>query len=508
MEKEFYTVVVADDEAELLDAVCEMIPWKDIGFCLVGRAGNGWDALQLVEQLRPDLLLTDIHMNFISGISLAKQVRELQPLTQIIFLSGYDDFEYAQKAIEYNVLRYLLKPISMEELTRELEQVHVRIAEIFQTLRPRQQKGIGWQTTLLSGLLDGFGGEPDRMQFLRDGLIPENGGKMWVLAVECQKDISYTVDVVMEKSFCSHSVYTGGRVLTLLAGEGFQKLPTALDELSQAIWRVLGLRSTMGISRCFEQLSGLNGACREAVDAQHLAEPGSIQFVNTIGAAETPGQTMKDSAEKLEKLLKESNRANLEVQLPRTLTQKTDVPLRQQIMQVQVLARALQLLTDNSDFQELQELCRRYGVPQMLFEGHPDSGKRIAELYLTAQNRLSEQHREGMGLLCSQALDVIRQDYGKENLSLGSVSEQLHVSPNYLSANMKKYAGDTFINLLTKKRMEVAKELLTKEPIRIYEVAQRCGYSDQHYFSFCFKKYFGVSPAQLRRSEHEKAGNL
>ena len=99
MAAETYTVVVADDEQELREAVCSMIRWEEIGFRLVGSAGNGLDALQLVEQLQPDLLLTDIQMPFITGTELAKSVRELQPLISIAFLSGYDDFEYAQRAI-------------------------------------------------------------------------------------------------------------------------------------------------------------------------------------------------------------------------------------------------------------------------------------------------------------------------------------------------------------------------------------------------------------------------
>ena len=511
MEKEFYTVIVADDEPELLDAVCEMIPWNSIGFQLVGRAGNGWDALQLVEQLRPDLLLTDIQMNFISGISLAKQVRELQPLTQIVFLSGYDDFEYAQYAIEYNVLRYLLKPIGMEELTRNLVEIHQKITDIFQHLQPKQQAVADWRATVLSGLLDSYGGKPDRLQFLREGLIREHDDSFWVLAVECSQDISYTVDVVMEKSFCSHSVYSGGRVLTLLAGDSFSKLPAALEELSQAIWRVLGLRCTMGISRCFSSLDDMNSACREAVDAQHLAEPGSIQFVNAIAASEKSGQSLKDAAAALDAVLKTTDREELEVQLPRVLESHSgDSRLQQQILLVQLLGRAVDLLADNDGPQSVEELCRRCGLEEMLFPGQPLDRCRSAvmRLYFAARNRIAEQHREGMSLLCSQALDIISQDYRKEDLSLGAVSERLHVSPNYLSSNMKKYAGDTFINLLTQKRMEVARELLTKKNIRIYEVAQQCGYSDQHYFSFCFKKYFGVSPAQLRRAEQEKAGQL
>lgn len=95
-EKGLYTVVVADDEDELREAVCKMLPWEKLGFRLVGEAGNGLDALELVEQLEPDLLLTDIRMPFISGIELARQVREIHPSMHIAFLSGYDDFEYAK----------------------------------------------------------------------------------------------------------------------------------------------------------------------------------------------------------------------------------------------------------------------------------------------------------------------------------------------------------------------------------------------------------------------------
>ena len=98
-----------------------------------------------------------------------------------------------------------------------------------------------------------------------------------------------------------------------------------------------------------------------------------------------------------------------------------------------------------------------------------------------------------------RALRIIETRYRDESLSLSSVSEELHVSPNYLSANMKKYAGDTFINLLIKKRMAVAQTMIHAGSMKIGEVAERCGYSDQHYFSFCFKKYYGVSPARMRR---------
>ena len=134
-DKNIYTVVVADDEDELREAVCTMTPWEALGFHLVGNASNGLDALELVERLEPDLLLTDIRMPFISGIELARQVREIRPAMHIAFLSGYDDFEYAKQAIQYNIISYMLKPLTMDGLAAELKVIHEKIDQRYASLR-------------------------------------------------------------------------------------------------------------------------------------------------------------------------------------------------------------------------------------------------------------------------------------------------------------------------------------------------------------------------------------
>lgn len=113
-----YTVVVADDEEEIRRSLVRRVKWEEIGFEVVGEAENGADALELVEKLEPDLLLTDIKMPFLSGIELARAVREVRPMVQIAFLSGFDDFTYAQQAIQYNIVSYMLKPISAKESRR------------------------------------------------------------------------------------------------------------------------------------------------------------------------------------------------------------------------------------------------------------------------------------------------------------------------------------------------------------------------------------------------------
>lgn len=273
--KNLYTVVVADDEDELREAVCTMIPWQELGFRLVGSAGNGLDALQLVEKYEPDLLLTDIRMPFISGLELARQVREVHPATSIAFLSGYDDFSYAQQAIRYGVISYMLKPLTVRGLSEELENIRRRMDQDWAAGRRAEQE----------------------------------------------------------------------------TGE-------------------------------------------EASPASPAVPPGD-------------GETAVKGGE----------------------------------------------------------------------------------------------------LLCRRALEAIEQNYRDPSFSLASLGAMLDVSPNHLSACIKKYAGETFINTLIRRRMQTAQELLTGSNLKIREVAERCGYTDQHYFSYCFKKYSGESPNALRRRlETERNG--
>lgn len=130
-----YTVVFADDEVELRQAILQRIDWEGLGFSVVADAENGVEALEAVEQHEPDLLITDIRMPLMTGIELARRVREVCPATQIVFLSGYDDFGYAQEAIRYNVISYLLKPISAAELSEELGHIRAKMDARLEELR-------------------------------------------------------------------------------------------------------------------------------------------------------------------------------------------------------------------------------------------------------------------------------------------------------------------------------------------------------------------------------------
>ena len=505
MADQIFTIVVADDEEELLDDVCTLIDWESIGFRLVGRANNGLDALQLVEQLEPDLLLTDIQMPFIKGTELARQVRELQPLIQIAFLTGYDDFEYARSAIESQVISYLLKPIKMTELTNKLSEIHAKMVNRFNSLIPSEGPA-SRHLTVASLLLDqnaDYPGEQEIIKRLNDtGIIFREPVLLAVLAISAESfppKADQTVDTVLRDHYSSCSIISGGRILSLVISEDdFNRFGTVLDELYCVCKRIFGSECTVGVSRIFSEFAGTVPACREAVDATRLADGPGVINISQVSSESTDIVNPAQSASELDRVLFSGNSSELEGYLNKVMGPGTG-----ELSIMQTLVTAQNVLQAAIGKDDLAMLLRRTSLTDPLKEKLDSETfrRRVKELCVAGNEMIVNRKQKGMRVLVDRTLQIINTRYMDENLSLNLVSEELHVSPNYLSANMKKYAGDTFINLLIKRRMEVAKALINSGGMKIVEVAERCGYSDQHYFSFCFKKYFGVSPAKMRKGE-------
>ena len=124
---ENYKVLLADDEAEIRTGISRKIDWFALGFTLVGEAANGEEALELAEQLRPDVVLTDIKMPFMNGLELCRRLRMSLPGAGLVVFSGFNDFEYARRAIDIGVERFLLKPVTKNTLIGVLGELKEKI---------------------------------------------------------------------------------------------------------------------------------------------------------------------------------------------------------------------------------------------------------------------------------------------------------------------------------------------------------------------------------------------
>jgi two-component system response regulator YesN len=122
-----YKLLIVDDEKVVRDRVVSLLDWETAGFEVIGSCENGLEAMEILEKDCPDLIMTDIRMPFMDGLELAGFVQRNYPMVKLVFLTGFDDFNYARKAIDLSVMDYLLKPITADELSESLKRIRERL---------------------------------------------------------------------------------------------------------------------------------------------------------------------------------------------------------------------------------------------------------------------------------------------------------------------------------------------------------------------------------------------
>lgn len=522
-----YTVIVADDEEQLRRALIRKVDWKMAGFEVIGEAENGIEALELVEKFEPDLLLTDIKMPFVSGIELARQVREIRPTTNIAFLSGFDDFSYAQQAIQYNILSYMLKPISSEELTQELIKIREKIDDKFRLFTESNiYKLDDAQSFLLPLILDDsfeetpedeeqicqaaiqFGliqSEDHELQYaiIVTGIIDQDGN------VVTEKTSVSAIDHILSKYVRHISVFIHGRIVSVVSAtqRGMEKyLHIMVEEIEQSIRRIMGVYGAVGVSRSYNRLYLTRIAYTEAMNAMGLVrkDGGGVQLFSDLGVSEeVKPEVVLGYINHIETLIKGGSEKELVTYMESAfndMKQRRSLLLEANLFMIQLVGMIYKVIYAVVNPEEIQKLNIHMPLESKVGLGNfTDIQGRCCKAAVEARKIISEQRKTTSAIICEKVLSVIEKRYMEQELSLAQLSREIAVSPNYLSTLIKKTTGNTFVDLLTKKRVEAAKELLDTTSMKIREISEKCGYNDQHYFSYSFKKYTGASPNEFRR---------
>ncbi len=526
-----YSVLVVDDEIRQREAVIQNVDWEQAGFSVAGDAENGIEALELIEKLEPDLILTDIKMPLMTGLELARKVREISPATKLVILSGYDDFEYAQEAFKYNVIRYLLKPISASELSEEIKKIKAEMDEEFERLKTgssNEEVELRLKKTeFLLPLLLGTGEDVYTPQELKDnakklGLIKSDGDCYSVVVSKfktfsnesCTEahHIDFVNSIVGKYATCE-SFFVNGRIVTLVTSEPEEmsaKLRLPVIELVQSAKKLFNQKCTIGISQTVNDPSLLSLACTQAITARRYTSDGAgdIRFINDQERKSTYElENVEKSVYKLEQLLKVGSKEEISKFLEDMLTKKSRDGIDYLIIQILATAhRCVSVLSDNNALSELFS-SNNFFTSRLSFDFNEQYKKDLISLCLDVRDIISRSQRHESENICDRALQIINEEYMNEDLSLTDASDKLGVSPNYLSALIKKTKSRNFVTLVTERRMKAASDLLLCTSMKIFEISQKCGYNDQHYFSYCFKKYYGMSPNKYRE-EHLGGGNV
>lgn len=539
-----YSVLLVDDEALIREAISENTNWEELGFTLTGTCKNGKEALEAIKKNPPDLLLTDICMPYMDGMELARHVYEDYKGIKMVIISGYDEFEYAKLAVKYQVSEYILKPITARELSDTLRKVKISLDEAGTADRsPKKMRGSmegmaplvheRFLNSLLSGNVTRqevekrFGSMQENPGFLLNGTRFLTG----MIHVDRLQDFLQKGEGT-GKSLAYFSVLnTAGDILKrhgagiafqdaqeqtmlLFAGDRdlTQKAYSTGEEICRELKEKLDLPCTIALGTevsAVEEIHESAASMRKAMDQRFLL--GGDKVI-VPGAGDTLGERKElDVPAMMEPVLlgiRSSDQGEV-----RESTQKFIRGVRECggtknrtifFIQNAVLAVMSGLGSGLSGEEEIllqeRELLNAVYGREYLYEAEKD----LIRFFLGLTEKLQEK-KDGAGRRQAVlALDYIEKNFGNSQVSLNSVCNHLAMSTSYFSSVFKEQTGETFIEALTRKRMDKAKELLENTSKKTCEIAWEVGYSDPHYFSSTFKKMTGMTPRAYGRKMRDR----
>ena len=521
---ELYRVLLVDDEEDIREGISRKMDWLGLGFSLVGEAANGQDALELAESLRPDVILTDIKMPFMDGLELCRILTDRLPAARFVVFSGFDAFEYAKQAIQMNVVEYILKPINADELSAVLRRLKDQLdreraeRRNVELLRSRYTENLPVLRELFyANLLDGHiepGTERERAARLDIDLQGEEWAVGLAYIGSDRRDALSTLSVqkLLEESLtadrCKLSLYNDWVAVIVSLTESFTiyDLIRVLDRVCTLAASYLGLTLTVGVGAPCKELSGMARSAAEArtaLEYRSMVGRGQVIYIGdlepdggqvltfeeaderTLTAAVRLGseQEVRDAAAALAGKIREANPSagQYNLFLMELVTHLMKMTRRSGVGVEEVFGTGFSLPIQDSalpSLEELEDWC--------------------AERYLRLRTLIRRRQTDSAGQTVETAKEYIRQHYAESDLSVEKLCAYLHLSSTYFSTLFKRETGTSFTAYVTTVRMEAAAEAIRGTEEKTYLIAQRCGYEDPNYFSYVFKRHFGVTPTKYR----------
>ena len=523
-----YRMILVDDEDEVRGRIISKIN-PESGFEVVGIAGNGYDALELIEELKPHVVLTDIRMPFINGIELAKIVRRDFPTTKVAFISGYDEFDYAREAIELNVVSYLMKPVTSNDIEEFLKKLKKSLDEEFnflssaELIRKKYEDSI---PQLINSYLSSYRNKrklsAEDINYLKQYKLDFSNGNYLVGIIGFDSDIEVDaceeskifigslVDKVFNNYSYYHSFYIPHGVVFILEDKKIKSskdIDLELYEIIKYAEEYRKINIIIGVSRHFNNFIEYPGAFRESEQAfghSKYFNLGQIFYYDDIEEKERKQILINESdLNEFEYVLKYGEKPEIQKNIDKILSivskEEKEYILDPQLLIIKI-ANSLINFASSINVNISDIISGKIVEEMMTFRHAEDLNKfifdtiiRIREKNIKSQVNRNEKVIEGI-------YKYIEKNYKNPNISLESISDELNISISYLSMLLKKLRGVTFNKELIKYRMEKAKGLLKYSNEKIIIISKQCGYNEVYYFSHSFKKYTGVSPKEFRKN--------
>ncbi|MCL6604014.1 MAG: response regulator [Paenibacillus sp.] len=512
-----YKVLLVDDEFLILDGISSVINWEAAGTRLIGTAQNGLEALEIIRQEPPDIIITDIRMPGMDGLELTENVYLTYPDVSFIMLTGFSEFEYVKKAMQFGIKHYLLKPCSEESLMEALEELVAEKRERDEREEFVQSIKYGLQRVMPHA----------KEQFLKEFVTNKTyGAREWQffgelfgLGMQGQKVRMLLFEIEGEHEYehvfavknIAEDIFQN-RLLSSSVGEHVLLLLEDTLPEEEIFGRIGSIRTVFGkhyrldLTAALSESGELSLARRlykqtlECLRHRFYLGEGSLITERDIYSLGDSKVDPSFDEERLIMPIKAGHWEDAERELLHSFSILSSLRLEITEAKSYIIQLFMAIIRLGAP-----ELMRRYldKLSSMIETGTLHT---LQQLVLSVAEEITQERYERNCRKQSQLVlsmkNIVQRRIGEETLSLQSVANEIYMSPDYVSKVFRKETGEKFTNYCMRLRMESAVDMLEQEKeVKISELAEQTGFGDNpQYFSKMFKKFTGYSPSEYKKS--------
>jgi two-component system response regulator YesN len=538
-----YRILLVDDEILVRDAIKENIDWQSMDCELVGDCENGKQAAEFVQEHPVDIVLTDILMPYMDGMELSHFLHDNYPDIVIAVFSGFGEFEYAKKAIQYGVSEYLLKPVTAMELTGVIQKMKEKVEQtrkekakmesLTKTSENYRENAQVIRSKTLEALVNCTIDIQKSLDKLEEMGITLSGcgyrvavfdidlySGMYQLDMEKRQESALMAfvlfnisDEIVNRENAGIVYQEGNNRVCVLFQEKWSRnfngrIKEICHEIQTEIRKVMGTEVSMAIGKWVKTLEELSGSHDVAVQAlQYRYLLGGSLLIDMEEIHPVQDIDLRKSLDRLKEFLKSGKKEEMEAEFQSIEEQvkQSFAEKSRACMYLQQVIRVVDVAGEevSSDISRIRDERKDLLCQVTAQKSFGQACKIVKEYILQVYDALTELNTSSGERQARMALDYIQKNYMDPNLSLNDICSYLNISTSYFSTIFKEVTGETFTEVLIRTRMEKAKELLENTTMKNYEIAERVGFADAHYFGISFKKMTGCTPTEYAREKRK-----
>ena len=531
-----YKVLIVDDEITVREGLVRVIDWEDCNCVVCGEAGSGEQGIDMITEIKPDIIITDIRMRIVSGLEMIEKVKSVSGNAKIIILTGHREFDYAQEGVRLGVFDFILKPTDLDVLTESVKRAVKKLEgensreEELGTYKKIFYKNIPiLKERLLYDIIFNINTENDNiskeLEFYDINInnffvmVFEHDGKSYN-ELEDHRVLQTGISKIVKDVFSDHEkifdILNADKSIFVVEIENevlnsdllCRKCENVLEKISNISERTF----SVGISSAGYGIMDISSKFTEAEFAlSHKFYIGddSILFFKDIEPMQTFEGILNILADKEKILIQAVSVGNIELTL-KTLEVIDELNSKLNGNRLSILKKFFREVVLSVNEIRTYILKKEGGVkPNVsvsfykLVEEADDTAALMSvlrEVSLNVAELVNEYNNKTISIKVKKAIEFINENYMKQ-ITLNDVAESIFVSSNYTSKIFKRELGMNFSDYLIDVRIKKAKMLLKNIEYKNYEIAEMVGIPDAYYFSKIFKRITGCTPSEFRNIE-------